>query len=58
MKARIKCILCGREYEQHRDWQKFCSHRCRQAYHNQATADHLQKLESEVKRLKQQLESK
>jgi predicted nucleic acid-binding Zn ribbon protein len=26
------CIDCGREYSPYRDWQKFCSTKCRNTY--------------------------
>ena len=34
MKKNRKCNTCGKRFEPNRDWQKFCSEKCRDTYHS------------------------
>jgi hypothetical protein len=52
------CAACGAPFKPRREWQKFCSTPCRQAYHAKLTPEALRRDLDELRKRVAELEAK
>lgn len=55
-RVKVTCLVCGKEFTKNRDWQKYCSAKCRkEAFnkrHNLGLREKINMLERELEELK------